>query len=68
VRAILERVRPYIQSHGGDVAVASFEGKVLTLRVEGTCAQCPLVNLTYNKMVKTLVGKEVPEITTVVLT
>ena len=68
VRDLIERIRPYVQSHGGDVSVAGLEKGVLTLKVEGTCTHCPLVNLTYNKVVKTLIGKDVPEITKVVLT
>ena len=68
VRTLMERVRPYLQSHGGDVEVAGLDENVLTLKVQGTCAHCPLVNLTYNKMVKTLLAEEIPEIQRVVLT
>ena len=68
VHALMERVRPYLQSHGGDVEVAGLDENVLTLKVQGTCAHCPLVNLTYNKMVKTLLAEEIPEIQRVVLT
>jgi len=68
VRVIMEQVRPYLQSHGGDVTVVGLDADVLTLKVEGTCAHCTLVNLTYNKIVKTLLNKEVPEIQRVVLT
>jgi Fe-S cluster biogenesis protein NfuA len=68
VSAIIERVRPYLQSHGGDVEVVGIHEDVLTLKVIGSCAQCALVNLTYNKIVKTLLAEEVPEIQRVVLT
>lgn len=68
VRAVLEKVRPYIQSHGGDVWLSGIEDGVVTLKIEGTCTHCPLAELTYNKIIKTLVGEEVPEIRSVVLT
>jgi Fe-S cluster biogenesis protein NfuA len=68
VHAVISRVRPYIQSHGGDVWVAGITGGIVTLRIEGTCAHCPLASLTYNKVVKTLLGEEVPEISKIVLT
>ncbi|HEY9585119.1 MAG TPA: NifU family protein [Candidatus Paceibacterota bacterium] len=68
VHAVIARVRPYIQSHGGDVWVTGIESGVVTLKIEGTCAHCPLANLTYNTMVKTLIGEEAPEITRIVLT
>jgi len=68
VHAVIARVRPYIQSHGGDVWVSGIVGEILTLRIEGSCAQCPLASLTYNKVVKTLLNEEVPEIREIVLT
>lgn len=68
VNAVISKVRPYIQSHGGDVWVSKIENNVLTLRIEGSCAQCPLASLTYNKVVKTLLNEEIPEITEIVLT
>ena len=68
VHAIIARVRPYIQSHGGDIEVSDIEGGVVTLKVKGTCAHCPLANLTYNRVVKTLLGEEVLEITKIILT
>ena len=68
VRGVMEQVRPYLQSHGGDVEVVELQDNVLTLKVKGTCAHCTLVNLTYNKIVKTLLAEEVPEIQRVVLT
>lgn len=68
VRAVIDRVRPYIQSHGGDVWVSGIKAGVVTLKIDGACTHCPLANQTYNKMVGALIGEEVPEITDIVLT
>lgn len=68
VRAVIEKVRPYIQSHGGDVWLVSVGENVVTLKIEGTCVECPLANFTYNKVVKTLLTEEAPEIERVILT
>lgn len=68
VRTVLEKVRPYIQSHGGDVWVSGINDGIVTLKIEGTCTHCPLAELTYNRIIKTLLGEEVPEIRSVVLT
>lgn len=64
---ILEKVRPYIQTHGGDVRLTKVEGAVATLTIDGACTHCPLAELTYNKVIRTLILEDVPEITTVVL-
>jgi|GEM_PF-778336 len=68
VHAIIARVRPYIQSHGGDVTVAGIADGAVTLQIAGSCAHCPLATLTYNKVVKTLLEEEVPEIARIILT
>jgi Fe-S cluster biogenesis protein NfuA len=68
VKAVLEKVRPYVQTHGGDVWLVSIEGATVTLKIEGSCVGCRLANFTYNKVVKTLLMEEAPEITDVVLT
>ena len=41
VRAYIEEVRPYIQSHGGDVEFVGIEGHVVRLRLLGACHSCP---------------------------
>ena len=68
VRAVLEKVRPYVQSHGGDVWLVSIENSSVTLKIEGSCVGCQLANFTYNRVVKTLLTEEAPEITDVILT
>lgn len=68
VRAVLEKVRPYVQMHGGDVWLVSIDGSVATLKIDGSCVGCRLANFTYNRVVKTLLAEEAPEITDVILT
>lgn len=68
INTVLDKVRPYIQSHGGDVRLVGVEGGSATLAVEGSCVGCPLARLTYDKVLKTTILEEVPEITDLVLT
>lgn len=62
VNKILDRVRPYIQMHGGDVILLDVKKGNVTLKIYGACVGCPLVDLTYNKMLGTLIKEEIPEI------
>ncbi len=41
VKAYIEEVRPYIQSHGGDVEFVAMEGNVVKLKLLGACRSCP---------------------------
>ena len=41
VKALIEEIRPYIQSHGGDVEFMSLEGNIVKLKLLGACHSCP---------------------------
>lgn len=41
VKAYIEQVRPYIQSHGGDVEFVALVGTTVQLRLKGACSSCP---------------------------
>src|SRR5512145_3173057 len=41
VRAALAEVRPYLDSHGGDVELLAIEEGVVRLRMQGSCDGCP---------------------------
>jgi Fe-S cluster biogenesis protein NfuA len=67
VKAIIEKVRPYIQMHGGDVVLAGIEDGVVTLAVSGKCLDCPWAELTYNNMLGGILKKEVEGIKDVIV-
>ncbi|VAI06268.1 unnamed protein product [Triticum turgidum subsp. durum] len=48
VDRVLDDVRPYLISDGGDVAVVSVEDGVVSLRLEGACSSCPSSTTTMN--------------------
>lgn len=62
VEKILEKVRPYIQMHGGDVGLVGVEEGIVTLNIVGACAHCSLADLTYNNLMAGLLKEEVPGI------
>ena len=66
INTLLDKVRPYIEMHGGDVQLLRVEGKTAVVKVYGACKNCSLANVTYNKTVGPLIIKEVEEIDDVV--
>jgi Fe-S cluster biogenesis protein NfuA len=66
IEALLDKVRPYIQMHGGDAQFLRVEGATAYVKVFGACSNCSLASVTYNKTIGPLIVKEVPEITEVV--
>lgn len=66
INTIIDKIRPYIQSHGGDVRLTTVEGSVAIFVIDGACTHCPLAELTYNKVIRRLILEDVPEIETVI--
>jgi Fe-S cluster biogenesis protein NfuA len=65
-KTLLDKVRPYIQMHGGDVQLLRIEEGTAYLKVYGACVDCGLASVTYNKTIAPLLIKEVEEIKDVV--
>lgn len=65
VRAALGEVRPYLESHGGDVELLAIEGPVVRLRLEGSCSGCPSSALTLKGAVEEAILAAAPEIESV---
>jgi len=59
---LLDKVRPYVQMHGGDVQLLRIEDGTAFLKVYGACVGCGLADATYNKTIGPLLVKEVEEI------
>ncbi len=62
VQAALDRVRPYLGSHGGDVEILGIDGDVVRLRMEGSCSSCPSSTVTLNFAIEEAILKAAPEI------
>ena len=67
VEAVLVKVRPYIQLHGGDVALVGVKDGIVTLNIQGACAHCGMADLTYNNLIAGLLKEEVPGIKGIVI-
>jgi Fe-S cluster biogenesis protein NfuA/nitrite reductase/ring-hydroxylating ferredoxin subunit len=63
VQKALDRVRPYLGSHGGDVEVVSAEGGLVRLRMAGSCDGCPSSTATVKLAIEGAVRAAAPEVT-----
>jgi Fe-S cluster biogenesis protein NfuA/nitrite reductase/ring-hydroxylating ferredoxin subunit len=66
VRAALREVRPYLESHGGDVELLTIDGTVARLRLRGSCSGCPSSTMTLKLAIENAIRKAAPEIEDVV--
>jgi Fe-S cluster biogenesis protein NfuA/nitrite reductase/ring-hydroxylating ferredoxin subunit len=58
----LEEVRPYLQSHGGNVEFLGIEGAVARVRMEGSCDGCPSSAVTLKLAIEEAVLKAAPDL------
>ena len=66
VRA-LDRVRPYLQSDGGDISLVEItDDNTVKVKLQGACHGCPFSMQTLKAGVEQALIKEVPEIRKVV--
>jgi len=68
VQQALERVRPYLASHGGHVELlsASPDG-VVHLRLEGSCHGCPSSRVTLQSNIEQEIYAAAPEVTSILV-
>ena len=64
VKAFIEKIRPLIQSHGGDVEFVSMAGQVVRLKLLGACRTCPSALMTLKQGIEAQLRELVsPELT-----
>ncbi|MCU0473194.1 MAG: NifU family protein [Bacteroidales bacterium] len=67
VKKALERVRPYLQSDGGDIELLEVTDDFsVKVRLKGACHGCPYSMQTLKAGVEQAIMKEVPEIKRVI--
>lgn len=58
----LDEVRPYLQSHGGNVELLGVEDGVARLRLQGSCDGCPSSAMTLKLAIEEAIQKAAPDI------
>lgn len=66
VTQALAQVRPYLESHGGNVELLGVRGAAVHLRLEGSCSGCPSSAMTLKLAIENAIRKAAPEIEDVI--
>lgn len=62
LRGALDKIRPYLQSHGGNVELVSLHQEVALLRLQGTCQSCPSSSITLELAVRQVIEEACPDL------
>jgi Fe-S cluster biogenesis protein NfuA/nitrite reductase/ring-hydroxylating ferredoxin subunit len=66
VQSALDGVRPYLDSHGGDVQLVAVEDGVVRLRLDGSCSGCPSSAMTLKLAIEKAIHEAAPDVDDVV--
>src|ERR1700722_7868792 len=62
VQAALDSVRPYMESHGGDVELLSLHDGVAAIRLQGSCSDCSASSATLELAIKQALEEAAPDL------
>lgn len=63
VSRVIDMVRPYMQSHGGDVELVDVSNNTAYIKLHGACNGCSMSSVTLRNTVEDALREHVPEIT-----
>jgi Fe-S cluster biogenesis protein NfuA len=62
VELVLDEMRPYLMSDGGNVELVELEGPIVKLRLQGACGSCPSSAMTLRMGIERKLRETIPEI------
>ncbi|RZB34433.1 MAG: hypothetical protein SRB1_00201 [Desulfobacteraceae bacterium Eth-SRB1] len=65
IQEIINKIRPMLQADGGDVELIDYKDGVVTVRLQGACAGCPMSQMTLKNGIERLLKQEIPEVKSV---
>lgn len=66
IKAVLDKIRPYLENDGGNVTFKKFENGIVYVSLIGACSNCPMASLTLKDGIENALISEVPEVIKVV--
>lgn len=62
IKKVLDKVRPYLNSEGGDLEFLGFKDGVVYVRMLGACVDCGAIDFTLKEGIEQLLLEYVPEV------
>jgi len=66
VEAVLAQVRPTLQADGGGVELVDMNEGVVSLKLKGACAGCPMATMTLRNGIERILKEQIPEVKEVI--
>lgn len=66
VQAVLDNIRPNLRADGGDVELVDVKDGVVSVRLKGACAGCPMSTMTLKNGIERLLKQELSDVKEVI--
>jgi len=68
IEKILEKIRPALMKHGGDIKLVDIDGEkgLVKVKMLGACHSCPFANVTITTNVQAAICQAYPEVLKVI--
>ncbi len=66
VEEVLAKIRPNLERDGGSVELVEVNDGVVTVKLTGACAGCPMSTMTLKMGIEKIIKQEIPEVKEVV--
>jgi len=63
---IINKLRPFLISDGGNIEFVKYENNIVYVRMSGACANCQMLDFTLKEGIEAAIMNEVPEVSEVV--
>ena len=64
--ALLDKIRPFLISDGGNLEFVKYENNIVYVRLTGACKDCAMIDITLKDGIEELIINEIPEVKEVV--
>jgi Fe-S cluster biogenesis protein NfuA len=62
IKEVLDKIKPFINSDGGDVNFVKYDNGVVYVRLTGACSHCSLAAETLSGTIQNALMMEIPEV------
>lgn len=66
IKDIIEDIRPYLNSDGGDIEFIKYEDNYVFVKLYGACSHCGFQDFTLNDNILELVKEQIPDVIAVI--
>ena len=62
IKFVIEKVRPFLISDGGDVEFVKYENGIVYVKLIGACANCNYGDIEIKDTIENILTSEIPEV------